>query len=103
METILTKSDDSQISEFKLRTLAGLCQYCGMARKYQDTALCEQCFKEEDGLDLSPEQANEYLHSMAGLFLAFAEKRADPIASATGGALPVDTNHGDLTLGVSNT
>ena len=62
-----------------------------------------QCFKEEDGLDLSPEQANEYLHSMAGLFLAFAEKRADPIASATGGALPVDTNHGDLTLGVSNT
>jgi hypothetical protein len=62
-----------------------------------------QCFKEEDGLDLSPEQANEYLHSMAGLFLAFTEKRADPIASATGGTLPVDTNHGDLTLGVSNT
>ena len=62
-----------------------------------------QCFKEEDGLDLSPEQANEYLHSMAGLFLAFAKKRADPIASATGGTLPVDTNHGDLTLGVSNT
>ena len=62
-----------------------------------------QCFKEEDGLDLSPEQANEYLHSMAGLFLAFAEKRAVPIAAATGGALPVDTNHGDLTLGVSNT
>ena len=62
-----------------------------------------RCFKEEDGLDLSPEQANEYLHSMAGLFLAFAEKRAVPIASATGGTLPVDTNHGDLTLGVSNT
>ena len=62
-----------------------------------------QCFKEEDGLELSREQANEYLHSMAGLFLAFAEKRADPIASATGGTLPVDTNHGDLTLGVSNT
>ena len=62
-----------------------------------------QCFKEEDGLDLSPEQANEYLHSMAGLFLTFAEKRAVPIANATGGALPVDTNHGDLTLGVSNT
>ena len=62
-----------------------------------------QCFKEEDGLDLSPEQANEYLHSMAGLFLAFAEKRADPITSVTGGTLPVDTNHGDLNLGVSNT
>ena len=62
-----------------------------------------QCFKEEDGLDLSPEQAIEYLHSMAGLFLAFAEKLAVPIAPATGGTLPVDTNHGDLTLGVSNT
>ena len=62
-----------------------------------------RCFKEEDSLDLSPEQANEYLHSMAGLFLAFTEKRAVPIASATGGTLPVDTNHGDLTLGVSNT
>lgn len=62
-----------------------------------------QCFKDEDGLDLSPEQANEYLRSMAGLFLAFKEKRADQIASATGGTLPVDTNHGDLTLGVSNT
>jgi len=62
-----------------------------------------QCFKDEDGLDLSPEQANEYLHSMAGLFLAFAEKRDDPIVSATGGTLPVDPNHGDLTLGVSNT
>ena len=46
-----------------------------------------QCFKEEDGLDLSPEQANEYLHSLAGLFLAFA-KSAVPIASATGGASP---------------
>jgi hypothetical protein len=31
-------------------------------------------FKEEDHLDLSFEQANEYLNSMAGLFLAFAEK-----------------------------
>ncbi len=62
-----------------------------------------QCFKEEDDLELSREQANEYLRSMAGLFLAFTEKRVVPIANATGGALPVDTNHGDLTLGVSNT
>ena len=62
-----------------------------------------QCFRDEDGLELSKEQANEYLHSMAGLFLAFAEKRVVPIANATGGTLPVDTNHGDLTLGVSNT
>ncbi len=62
-----------------------------------------QCFKEEDGLELSREQANEYLHSMAGLFLAFAEGRPVPTARAAGGTLPVDTNHGDLTLGVSNT
>jgi hypothetical protein len=34
-----------------------------------------QCFKEEDGFDLSPEQANEYLNSLAGLFLAFADKQ----------------------------
>lgn len=46
-----------------------------------------QCFKEEDGLDLSPEQANEYLRSMAGLFLAFA-KGADPGCGAPGGASP---------------
>ena len=46
-----------------------------------------QCFKEEDGLDLSPEQANEYLHSLAGLFLAFA-KSADPGCEAPGGASP---------------
>jgi hypothetical protein len=46
-----------------------------------------RCFKEEDGLELSPEQANEYLHSMAGLYLAFA-KSADPDAQAPGGASP---------------
>ena len=29
-------------------------------------------FKEEDNLDISEETANEYLESMAGLFLTFA-------------------------------
>ena len=64
---------------------------------------CIKSFKEENGVDISAETANEYLNSMAGLFLAFAEKRPVPNASASGGTLPVDTNHGDLTLGVSNT
>ena len=31
-------------------------------------------FKEEDGLDISPEIANEYLEKLSGLFLAFADK-----------------------------
>jgi len=64
---------------------------------------CIKNFKEENGVDISAETANEYLNNMAGLFLAFTEKRPDPNASAAGGTLPVDTNHGDLTLGVSNT
>lgn len=46
-----------------------------------------KCFKEEDSLDLSYEQASEYLRSMAGLFLAFA-KSADPVCEAPGGASP---------------
>lgn len=46
-----------------------------------------KCFKEEDGLDLSPEQANEYLRSMAGLFLVFA-KSAVPVCEAPDGASP---------------
>lgn len=30
------------------------------------------CFKEEDGLDISEETAEEYLNGLSGLFLAFA-------------------------------
>ena len=62
------------------------------------------CFKEEDGLDVSPEQANEYLHSLAGLYLAFVKKRPVPAeaVSSAGGTLPVDT-HARCLLGVSNT
>ena len=31
-----------------------------------------RCFKEEDGIDISVETANEYLERFSGLFLAFA-------------------------------
>ena len=64
---------------------------------------CINSFKQENEVDISAETANEYLNNMAGLFLAFAKRRTDPTALAAGGTLPVDTNHGDLTLGVSNT
>ena len=33
-------------------------------------------FKEEDNLDLSLEQAEEYLNSLAGLFLAYSGKKS---------------------------
>lgn len=37
------------------------------------------CFKEEDGIELTQEQAIEVLESFAGLYLAFAEGgAADP-------------------------
>ncbi len=61
---------------------------------------CIKNFKEENEVDISAETANEYLNNMAGLYLAFTEKRTDPTALAVGGTLPID---GDLTLGVSNT
>lgn len=64
---------------------------------------CIKSFKEENGVDISAETANEYLNSMAGLFLAFAEGRPVPTALAAGGTLPVDKRRGDSTLGVSNT
>ena len=31
-------------------------------------------FKEEDGIDISPEEAEQYLLRLGGLFLAFAPK-----------------------------
>ena len=31
-----------------------------------------RCFKEEHGVDMSEDTANEYLHSFADLYLAFA-------------------------------
>jgi hypothetical protein len=35
-------------------------------------------FREENGIELSPEQADEYLRSLAKFFLAFAGGRSDP-------------------------
>jgi len=32
-----------------------------------------KCFKEEDGLDISPETASEYLDSLSELFLVLAD------------------------------
>jgi hypothetical protein len=61
-----------------------------------------QCFKDDDDLDISPEQANEYLNSFAGLYLAFADEHSAPSSLEAGGVPSVD-NRGDSTLGVSNT
>ena len=41
-----------------------------------------QCFKEENGIDLSHDQAVECLHNMAGLFLAFAKDRKVGVTSS---------------------
>jgi hypothetical protein len=37
-----------------------------------------KCFKEEDGLDISSETANEYLENLSGLFLAFTDNENQP-------------------------
>ena len=42
-----------------------------------------RCFKEENGIDLSIAQAQEALHNMAGLFLAFAQEEVGVTASAS--------------------
>jgi len=36
---------------------------------------CISVFKEKNGVDISPETANEYLNSFADLYLAFAGVR----------------------------
>ena len=66
---------------------------------------CIKCFKEENNLDITPEQANEFLDSFAGLFLAFADRRPVPeaVKTARDGARPHDNTTGAVTLGVSNT
>ena len=45
-----------------------------MEFKYSQNLIEEtiKCFKEEHNLDVSVDQANEYLDSLSGLFLAFA-------------------------------
>jgi len=51
-----------------------------MSFQFSENLIAEtiKCFKEEDGLDVSPAQANEYLNSFADLFLAFAGGRSRP-------------------------
>lgn len=48
------------------------------------------CFKEEDGIELTQEQAIEALESFAGLYLAFAEGRAADPAHLKAAELPPD-------------
>lgn len=36
------------------------------------------CFREEDGLIITPETANEYLDALSGLFLVLADKEPRP-------------------------
>ena len=61
-----------------------------------------KCFKEEDGIDITPKQANEYLDSFAGLYLAFSSKRSSQHSLEGGGTLEVDNLSGS-SLGSSNT
>lgn len=52
---------------------------------------CIKSFKEENGVDISPETANEYLNSFARLYLTFMEiegESASPVCEAPGGASP---------------
>ena len=48
-----------------------------MGFKYTQKLIEEtiKCFKDEDNLDISAETACEYLDSLGGLFLAFADNR----------------------------
>ena len=48
-----------------------------MAFQFSEKLIKEtiNCFKEEDGVVITPEQADEYLASFAGLFLVFTENQ----------------------------
>ena len=48
------------------------------------------CFKEEDGIELTQEQAIEALESFAGLYMAFAEGGAVDSARLKGAEPPPD-------------
>ncbi|MDB5204853.1 MAG: hypothetical protein JWP09_881 [Candidatus Taylorbacteria bacterium] len=61
-----------------------------------------KCFKEEDGLDISEETANEYLNGLSGLFLAFADSESGPAPLGADG-LASRSKSGNSDQGVSNT
>jgi hypothetical protein len=42
-------------------------------------------FREENGIELSQEQANEYLYDLGGLFLAFADRKTPDNALCVSG------------------
>jgi len=56
------------------------------------------CFKEEDGVELTQEQAVEVLESFAGLYLAFT-----PEENERAGGTRLSADGGSRSLGVSNT
>ena len=47
-------------------------------------------FREEDNIELSLEQANEYLDSLGGLFLAFANHKETPHDTLSVGGVSSD-------------
>jgi hypothetical protein len=48
------------------------------------------CFKEEEGLEISEETAEEYLNGLSGLFLAFAEMSSRQAHLVGGAGAPAD-------------
>ncbi|MBU4536721.1 hypothetical protein KJ603_01625 [Patescibacteria group bacterium] len=53
-----------------------------MLFKFSENLINEtiQCFKEENNLDISKKQANEYLDSFADLYLVFNNERLLPLS-----------------------
>lgn len=68
--------------------------------KYNEKLVLETiaCFKEEDGIEMTQEEAIAVLDSFAGLYLAFASEGSERVA---GTRLSADS--GSRSLGVSNT
>ena len=54
------------------------------------------CFKQEDGLKLSNQMAEEYLDNLANLFIAFSECHRDHdqcLSTGVGSAIVMKTEH----------
>lgn len=60
------------------------------------------CFKQEHGLILSPEQANEYLNSLGNLYLAFSKESERIAPLCASGQTLVDQSSSNF-RGNSNT
>jgi hypothetical protein len=67
-----------------------------MEQRYSQQLIteCISCFRDEDGIELSEEEAVEYLAGLGGLYLAFA---------AGGGAAPAALAAESPATGVRNT